>query len=435
MGSYKEFHYRWEWQLRSSPELLWPLVADTNRFNKDTGLPPLNHQGDKEEPLRNARRRLRFFKLGVKVEWEEEPFEWVEPYRFGVLRSYRSGPVQQMRVLVKLVRQPDGGTRLVYQVWARPGNVLGLVAIPVQIGLVSGRSFAATFQHYDRLVAERRPPLEVATGPVKFAAGGQQRLAALRQALLREGAPAELLTRLLETVEQADELTVSRLRPYALADGWGVGRRALLELCLLATRLGLLEFEWDLLCPLCRGAKARSPSLGGIEPQVHCDTCKIDFDVNFERSVELTFHPNPAVRSSLSSEFCVAGPRVTPHVVVQQLLDPGDRRSVRPLLELGRYRIRTLERSGAQFFLVAEEGPEEWLVQLNNDDWSEEEASLAPDGLLRFENVTDEEQLFILERLAWTDQATTAAEVTALQRFRDLFARPCVRASGSRWAA
>ena len=61
MESYQEFHYCWEWQLQSGPELLWPLVADTNRFNKDTGLPPLDREGGKEEPLRNARRRLRFF--------------------------------------------------------------------------------------------------------------------------------------------------------------------------------------------------------------------------------------------------------------------------------------------------------------------------------------------------------------------------------------
>ena len=33
----------------------------------------------------------------------------------------------------------------------------------------------------------------------------------------------------------------------------------------------------------------------------------------------------------------------------------------------------------------------------------------------------------ILERLEWSDQATTAAEVTALQMFRDLFATEALR--------
>ena len=42
-------------------------------------------------------------------------------------------------------------------------------------------------------------------------------------------------------------------------------------------------------------------------------------------------------------------------------------------------------------------------------------------------NETEEEQLLILERLALSDQAVTGAEVTALQRFRDLFASEALR--------
>ena len=427
MKSYREFHYRWEWRFQSGPEELWPLVADTNRFNKDTGLPPVEHPSGKDETLRNAR-RLGFSRLGVKVEWEEESFEWVEPYRFGVVRRYSSGPLVQMRVLVKLSPQSNGGTRLVYQVWARSRNVLGLVAIPVQIGLLSARIFAAAFRSYDGLVRGRESSLELATKPVEFVSGGRKRLEALSQTLVREGAPEDLLEQLVETIERADELNLSRLRPYALADIWGAPRRAVLELCLLATRLGLLDLEWDLLCPLCRGAKERTPSLGGLQPQVHCDTCKIDFSVNFDRSVELTFHSNPAVRYVRNSEFCVAGPRVTPHVAVQQLLAPKDRCTVKPRLEPGRYRLRTLERAGGQFVLVADDGAGEFLLRLENDKaWSQEEGHLASDVRLRFENGTDSEQLFILERLSWTNQATTAAEVTALQRFRDLFADEALR--------
>ena len=37
----REFHNRWEFDLKSSPESLWPFVADTNRFNRDTGVPQI----------------------------------------------------------------------------------------------------------------------------------------------------------------------------------------------------------------------------------------------------------------------------------------------------------------------------------------------------------------------------------------------------------
>jgi class 3 adenylate cyclase len=46
---------------------------------------------------------------------------------------------------------------------------------------------------------------------------------------------------------------------------------------------------------------------------------------------------------------------------------------------------------------------------------------------LSLKNDTDAEQLLILERTEWSDQATTAAEVTALQAFRDLFAEEALR--------
>ena len=117
----KEFYYHWKWRLAASPEKLWPLIADTNRFNKDTGLPPVI-KVDAQDRLPNARRRLSFSKMGVTVVWEEEPFQWIEPRRFSVVRRYTSGPIAEMRVLAELESQDGEGTDLSYQVWARPRN-------------------------------------------------------------------------------------------------------------------------------------------------------------------------------------------------------------------------------------------------------------------------------------------------------------------------
>ena len=86
---FPELCYRWEWRLRSSPEQLWPYVSDTNRFNRDTGLPTLRDSGG---ALPNARRRLSYSRFGVPFDWDEEPFEWERPHRFGVLRRYRLDP-------------------------------------------------------------------------------------------------------------------------------------------------------------------------------------------------------------------------------------------------------------------------------------------------------------------------------------------------------
>src|SRR2546423_12432762 len=156
----REFHYRWEFDLQSTPEQLWPLVADTNRFNRDTGVPEVETVGE----ANGFTRRLRLSTFGIPVEWDEQPFEWVRPQRFGVVRRYTKGPVAELRVLAQLTpretqqRHADDeeaasriGTALTYEVWATPRKFLGRLAIPIQIGIVSARNFARTFREYDEL--------------------------------------------------------------------------------------------------------------------------------------------------------------------------------------------------------------------------------------------------------------------------------------------
>jgi len=70
----KEFHYRWEYDLSASPRALWPFVTDTNRFNRDAGLPDVSSTDTDVAAGKNNRRRLRLSKLGVRVAWEKEPF-------------------------------------------------------------------------------------------------------------------------------------------------------------------------------------------------------------------------------------------------------------------------------------------------------------------------------------------------------------------------
>ncbi len=390
------FHYCWEWRFRSSPERLWPLVADTNRFNRDAGVPEL----ELGEVRRGGRRLLRLRKLGIPIEWEEEPFEWIEPHRFSVVRRYSKGPVAEMRVAVELIGE-SAGTFLRYEVWANPRNALGRVAIPLEIGRSSRARFERAFRLYDRQVQEEPLPREKA----RLASGGGRRLSAAREVLREQGQPDELVGRLSIVLEHADDLTVTRLRPYALADIWGATRRDVLELFLHATRAGLLEFRWDLICPLCRGPQKSAETLRDVDPHVHCESCAIDFRVEFEHSVELTFRPARAIREVEVREFCVGGPQVTPHIVAQQLLAPGEERTLDPELSPGTYRLRT--RDGGEVRQLAVATGERPTVPIVND--------------------SEDEQLFVLERTAWSDQALCAAEVTALQVFRDLFANEALR--------
>lgn len=427
------YHFRWQWQLRSSPEALWPLVTDTDRFNRDTHLPTLKQLPPEAERTAPTARRLQFHRLGVRVEWEEEPFEWVFAQRFGVVRRYLSGPVAEMRVLAELTPRPDGGTQLSYQVWATPKNLLGHIAIPAQIGVLSYLDFDRAFRQYDAAAAKLTPikksvsRLDLPPLTVEFTPGGRRRLAALEKELRDAGADSDLVTRLVALIREGDDLTISRLRPYALADHWGAPRRAVLELCLWATRLGLLSFQWDVLCPLCRGAKQSVNTLGEISSTVHCESCHIDFTANFDRQVEVTFRPNASIRAGSVGDFCVGGPQVTPHIIAQQILHSDERRELALTLEPGRYRLRTRDLPGGQFLLVAPDGTHEVVLIAKESGWPDDELRVNTFAALNLHNATASTQLLMLERMAWSDQAATAAEVTAMQVFRDLFANEALR--------
>jgi class 3 adenylate cyclase len=110
------------------------------------------------------------------------------------------------------------------------------------------------------------------------------------------------------------------------------------------------------------------------------------------------------------------------------LLPAGEQRAINPGLEPGRYRVRTLGLRGGEFLQVAATGLPEVTVRASSyDGWPEHEVRLSSSPTVYFKNATDAEQLFILERMAWGDDAVTAAEVTTMQLFRHLFAREALR--------
>ena len=422
---YKEFHYRWTYDLKSTPEKLWPFVADTNRFNRDTNVPTVELERPRRR-LRNARRRARLTVFGMPVEWEEQPFEWVRPFRFGVVRTYSKGPVAELKALVLLSTKSGGGTSLTYEVWVTPKSLIGLIATPIQIGLIASRRFRIAFRKYDELALIEASPAEMQPAP-ELSAAASDRLATIKERLLSDGADPAAVDRLIDFIQQADDFALARIKPYELADDWDQPRRVVLETCLRATRAGLLDLQWDLLCPLCRGPQESGASLKDIDPDVHCETCRIDFTVNFDRFVELTFRPNASIRLVDVKNFCIGSPQRTPHVIAQQLLPAQTERVLTMPLEPGNYRFRALELSGEHLVKVCADGRKSASISVSNIGWSREELAIALRPELNLRNETDAEQLLILERLAWSDQAATAAEVTALQIFRDLFASEALR--------
>src|SRR5215510_4632265 len=240
--SLREYHKRWEFDLKSNPERLWPFIADTNRFNRDTGVPQIEIDSADNASRRNARRKVRLSIYGLPVEWEEQPFEWVKPVRFGIERVYSKGPLARLKMRAELTPKPEGGTHLIYEIWSTPRNISGVVAIPMQVNFVVARRFRESIKKYDD-VAFQGVAAEASEPNTSQSSFDLQRLASLKQKLISDLESTEspeqklaIAERLADFLEHGDDLAVSRIRAYKLADDWQEPRRVVLEVCLRATR-------------------------------------------------------------------------------------------------------------------------------------------------------------------------------------------------------
>jgi class 3 adenylate cyclase len=412
----KTFYYSWELNLKSSPEALWQFVADTNRFNRDVGLSPVEQLG-----VENGIRRMRF-KLPIAIEWDENPFEWTYPYRFGILRSYSKGPLKKMRVLCELTPQPQG-TKLKYQVWASPANLLGYPFISFGIGFMSARNFRRVFERYDALASSGKTIID-APGAVQLSSGGVSRLSAARSRLLDQGCDPDLIDRLIRLLSEADDLSLVRMRPFALADYWNVSRRSTLELFLRAARLGVLNIRWEMICPMCRGAADSAASLREIHAENHCASCAMDFEANFDLQVEAIFHPNESIRKlSAEKTFCVDSPVKENSFKVMQTIPAQDRVSLSALLEPGDYTLMSAQ--GSVRLKVTPNGQDKVSVAL--DRIPEQEIEIAAMPTIEVINPAASPADVVVQQNAWDDQIATAADVTSLQLFRDLFSDEALR--------
>ena len=427
-------HFRHQIVLQSSPEAYWPYIADTDRLNRDVGMSPILPITEVESI--NGRKTAQQMIRGVFVQqWTEEPFQWVRPHLYSTLRNYTKGIFRTIRLEATLTETENGGTALDYQIWVTPryGLLRGVIE-----GSFQNMDFIGVFQYYDAEIqarqraSERTSMLDTQTllqmSPVTFVEGGEARLKQLSAKLVNAGAVPEIAECLTQYLRRGDDLDVATLRPYELADAWREPRRDVLEACLLATRVGILDMRWDLLCPLCRGVKSSAASLSDITQEVHCEVCHIDYTANFEQSVELSFTPNAQIRDITNTEYCVGGPGATPHIAIQQLLAPGESREVAGILQAGRYRVRTLNLRGGQHFRVRQGADDRITLRASMlDTPPTDEPYIRPKAELTLINSTDEEQLFIVEHLIWSDQSVTAAEVTTRQVFRDLFSSEALR--------
>ena len=389
--------------------VVWPVLARTDWINRAVKLPAVRYE---VAPLPEGGSKITAHAkiCGIPLVWREFPFEWTEPEFHQVRRVFQSGPFV-CGVFGLRFNETKSGCRVEIFAHIEVKNAIGAFLARNIVGPKTMRDMRALVRHVGEHLAGQQPAVlpnlpRAAANPAALDEG----LEKMRGRQLS----APLIAKLRELLVQSADVELSHLRPFAVARRWRADRWGVLKLFLHATRAGLLNLRWEVLCPNCRSTRLPpTSSLADLANTAHCDVCNIKFDAEFDRSVELKFSVHPSVRPCDEQTFCLVGPGARPHLAAQIYLEPAERREWAIPVTTRDLRLRSVQvRETAALPAVGAE------------------ISCLPE---KFEFKSTGAAFFIrnpnpfpiqvaLETGAGDDEILTAACVTNWQEFRDLFA-------------
>ena len=331
------------------------------------------------------------------------------------MRDFKTGPIRRFYVGADVF--PEGtGSHLVFWGEIECVGLMGLVARYSGILGIEARKRSSAI---DRMVRESEVPDFVLGSSAKDQVTGtaKRRLDALAATLAQDPASHGLTPRLVEFLDHAPTIALRGIRPLAMARQWHAGEDETIELFLAAQSRGLLAMGWDLLCPRCRGAKARATRLDELPTGAHCSSCNIDYQRNFTRNVELTFHPAPWLRQLPDGELCMLGQATTPHVKFQAEVASDRAARFDLALSPGPYRFRTIEAGAEADAEIGADGAIPEMVARGNEIVLRERRL---PGVVSIRNDTDRPLYFVIEDRRWAADALTGERVIAMPGFRRL---------------
>ncbi len=400
-------------KFRAEPRTLWRILADTDRLNREVGLPAVEYGAAEEDASTGfalpAQGRINGL---LPLRWSEAPFEWEEGRFYRVERRYTRGPMRRMEMVVRL--HPAGEeteVEIAAEITAAARAVSPMVRFAAQ-RLVE-RIFAVVERHLLGAPAAGRKKVR------------NDKLRQLGERLRRLPVNTKLLQRLLEHLRTAPDEEVVRMRPFELADRWNFDRRSLLTLFLHAASEGLLTLEYAILCPYCRKPSAEKTRLADAAGKHHCDFCGIEYEGVLEDNVEVRFSVHPTVRRAEAKVYCIGGPLNSPHVIAQVRMPPEG--SARLHLAEGSepLRLRVLRRNLLLPIEREAKAEPKAIVELTfSPAGFDRKKAVLPQSpcAVQIRSTAADAAVVAVERLDYEKSAATAREMLLRPEFHHLFA-------------
>ena len=118
-----------------------------------------------------------------------------------------------------------------------------------------------------------------------------------RFSVLRQSADAAAVAAIEQLVREGSDRALSRVNVLDFATANGLDEERAIAAFLHASRLGLFDLSWNVLCPGCGGVLDSNATLKTLHKEEYaCALCAVGYEPNLDEMVEVAFTVNPRTR-------------------------------------------------------------------------------------------------------------------------------------------
>lgn len=271
-----DIHY--EKILPYTVEAIWPVLSDTASMNKKLGLAPMSFET--KNGVRHGQQKM----FGNTIHWTEAPWEWRQFSWLENERVYSNGLFESVRGRFE-VESFDSGQ-----------STVSLHFFPI---------------YRSKWLA---PLLNWATKRIL-----RNLVDAIEETLKqnREQNEIQFIKSSFEDwLISADDIARAKIAPKEVASLTHSTWQNVFSSAIDKRELAL---RFEAVCPHCRGGKLGVPRLTELPQKVFCESCEIEFAVNTQDSIEVSFRDNTIPSNLLGLDFCSADVTHKPAIVFQRL--------------------------------------------------------------------------------------------------------------------
>jgi hypothetical protein len=112
---------------------------------------------------------------------------------------------------------------------------------------------------------------------------------------VKEWSPG-LMAKLEASIRESDDYALFRINPLHYAAENGAVENEVIDLFLHATKAGLFQMEWNLVCPSCGDSVESFRSLSKLNSHFYCTVCDLNSEATLDDFIQVAFTISPEVR-------------------------------------------------------------------------------------------------------------------------------------------